>query len=1219
MRAQNVRMMWVVLAAALVGAGLVGCGDDDRPVVPDGGRDAAVPDGGGPVGPTITICPGDALPPAPDGRCSVTAGSGAMLITADVLTPGEVFRGGQVAVSAGGTIECVGCNCATAPSATGATAIVCPDGAISPGLVNTHDHLTFTQNHPYTATDERYEQRHDWRKHLRGHTAIPAAGGASTTQMAWGELRFVLGGGTSINGSGGAGGMLRNLDSSLVEGLGQPAAKYDTFPLGDDVGVGQQFTPEQGCAGYGGISTAASIAGFAAYTPHVAEGIDSVARNEFLCMRAGATDLVQPQSAFIHGVALLPQDIAEMATDGTSLIWSPRSNITLYGDTARVTEYARLGVPIALGTDWTPTGSMNLLRELQCADELNSNYYDNFFTNEQLWLMVTRNAAAALAVDDVIGTIAVGKVADLAIYDARIHTDYRAVIDAAPADVMLVVRGGVPLYGDAALIEALPTGGTTCDTLDVCATPKRVCVMREDGQTLAALTAANTASYGLFFCGIPDNEPSCIPERNGTTPSPVVNGSTRYTGVTGGADTDGDGIPDTADNCPRVFNPVRPVDNGVQADFDVDGVGDSCDVCPLDANTTVCSGVDPNDTDRDGEPNATDNCPNTPNADQLDTDTDGLGDVCDACPTVPNPGGSACPGTIYDVNTGAAAVGAMLSIAGSIVTAVGTDGFFMQVVPGSAGDLGFDNSGIFVYTGAAPTVARGDLVDLTTTTVGTHGGFIELTTSTIVVVSSGNAMPEPVVATPAELTTGGARAGALQGVLVQVATVAVTDVAPALSVGDFAPSNEYLVGTLRVDDLLYLTTPFPVVGEGYTSITGVLVLRNGDSKLLPRDAADVVSNGIPVIVGLEPALSYARVGAAAPTFPSPLTVRLSRAAVSATTVTLGSSGAGLTVANVVVPIGATSAVVPVTGVTFSLTPYTVTATLDGLVRTADVRVIGATEVPVLTSLTPLAPTVLIGATQTFTVTLSIPAPAGGTTVTLASTAGGTLPASVLVPADATSATFTFTAGAAPASVTVTATLGADVITTVVTVNDAPPPDLVINEVDYDQVGTDSAEFIEIYNPSATARTLDGLSVILINGSGATSIYGTYPLTGSLAGHAYLLLAQPVVTGPAGTRVIPLTGALQNGGTAAADPGDAIALIETATGTVIDALSYESAITTAVVAGGTPVSLVAGSRTLAADSNTLPGSLCRAPNGSDTGNDLTDWAFVATPTPGAANP
>ncbi|MCZ7682280.1 MAG: hypothetical protein M5U28_27210 [Sandaracinaceae bacterium] len=105
-----------------------------------------------------------------------------------MLTPGEVFRGGQVLVGTDGVIACVGCDCTA--GAAGATEIVCPDVAISPGLVNAHDHVTFAGAWPYgdtrpsgnpsLMTEERYEHRHDWGGGLRGHREIPRAAGAPT-------------------------------------------------------------------------------------------------------------------------------------------------------------------------------------------------------------------------------------------------------------------------------------------------------------------------------------------------------------------------------------------------------------------------------------------------------------------------------------------------------------------------------------------------------------------------------------------------------------------------------------------------------------------------------------------------------------------------------------------------------------------------------------------------------------------------------------------------------------------------------------------------------------------------------------------------------------------------------------------------------------------------------------------------------------------------------
>src|SRR6185436_7784264 len=268
----------------------------------------------------------------------------------------------------------------------------------------------------------------------------------------------------------------------------------------------------------------------------------------------------------IHAIGLLPQDLGAMATAGTGLIWSPRSNITLYGDTARVTTAARVGVEIALGTDWMPTGSMSLLRELRCADGFNKTYLAGFFTDKQLWQMVTQNAAAVTATDDVIGRLETGRVADLAIFTGHGKT-YRAVVGAEPADVALVMRGGAGgrvMYGDAAVVAAFEL---VSDMVDVCGTAKRVVLGPEIGKTYTQLQTDAGGIYPAFACGTPMNEPSCTPKRQAVD---SVNGSTTYTGVPSTSDTDGDGIPDTSDKCPMVFDPIRPVDNGIQPDADGD-------------------------------------------------------------------------------------------------------------------------------------------------------------------------------------------------------------------------------------------------------------------------------------------------------------------------------------------------------------------------------------------------------------------------------------------------------------------------------------------------------------------------------------------------------------------------------------------------------------------------------------------------------------------------
>ena len=193
---------------------------------------------------------------------------------------------------------------------------------------------------------------------------------------------------------------------------------------------------------------------------------------------------------------------------------------------------------------------------------------------------------------------------------------------------------------------------------------------------------------------------------------------------------------------------------------------------------------------------------------------------------------------------------------------------------------------------------------------------------------------------------------------------------------------------------------------------------------------------------------------------------------------------------------------------------------------------------------------------------------------------------------------TFDGAAGTVSIDTTAT---DLITLSCDGGTTPPPggsgaSLVINEVDYDQVGADSAGFVEIKNVGDTAATLDGIALVFVNGGDSTE-YDRATLTGTLAPGAYTVVAKDA----------------QNGAP------DGLALIDTTTGDLLDALSYEGAITAAVI-GSKTYSLVEGTvlPDTVVDSNTVNGSLIRNPDGKDTNNAASDWAFTSTPTQGAAN-
>ncbi len=282
-----------------------------------------------------------------------------------------------------------------------------------------------------------------------------------------------------------------------------------------------------------------------------------------------------------------------------------------------------------------------------------------------------------------------------------------------------------------------------------------------------------------------------------------------------------------------------------------------------------------------------------------------------------------------------------------------------------------------------------------------------------------------------------------------------------------------------------------------------------------------------------------------------------------------------------------------------------------------VRQLTNAESPVLTSLTPASATISPAATVHLTVNLDIPAPPGGAMVTLSLNPAnaGTIPATVTVPAGMTSVSFDYVDGGVVSGATVTATLGASMIPSLITV-DSSNYGLVINEIDYDQPGTsDAAEFVELYNGSDSSANLTNLALVFINGADSSE-YLRVNLSGSLAAHGYLVVADSNVVAAAGAAVINFTNTvniIQNGSP------DGVALFDVANHQLVDALSYEGSITMAQINGeaGT-FSLVEGTALSASDSNTTNGSLIRSPNGQDTGDADTDWKFTTTPTPGAAN-
>ncbi len=167
----------------------------------------------------------------------------------------------------------------------------------------------------------------------------------------------------------------------------------------------------------------------------------------------------------------------------------------------------------------------------------------------------------------------------------------------------------------------------------------------------------------------------------------------------------------------------------------------------------------------------------------------------------------------------------------------------------------------------------------------------------------------------------------------------------------------------------------------------------------------------------------------------------------------------------------------------------------------------------------------------------------------------------------------------------------------------PAPQLVINEVDYDQPGTDTAEFVEIKNNGSAAVSLDGWTLELVNGNGGGAVlYNTItlPNVSLAAGDYFVVCANAATVANCDLDASPNTDFIQNGAP------DAVGL--RFNGDLMDAVSYE---------GNTGAPYTEGSGVGLTDTAVGVESISRCLDGADTDVNNVDFVLAGI-TPGAAN-
>jgi 5-methylthioadenosine/S-adenosylhomocysteine deaminase len=409
-------------------------------------------------------------------------------IAGTILTPSGIVTDQALSIS-DGVITAVGPT-STLPNASSAIKV---QGIILPGFIDLHNHLTWNVL-PRWIPGRKFNNRYEWqdsaeydRVLVEPHNSVLNV--AACESEIYAEIKALAGGATSVVGSllpnkdhkdyGKCSlGLARNLD--IASGFNfVPPDNNDPCeqkagspqPLLDVVD-NEVFPLELTHPRFDFLLCELGKKTLRSLIIHLSEGAntDSSAHREFTMLDRAA--LLQPGLIIIHGTAIRDQDFLDMAKANVGLVWSPRSNDELYGSTTNIAAARVAAVPIAVAPDWSPSGSAGMLQEIGYI----ARHYPAIAAPD-LITMATSTPAKIARIDDMIGALTPGKLADFIVINAAVDpTAARPldpVVNSTAASISLVVVGGQPLYGDAALVaQLLP--GAKLDQMTVCGAKKAI-------------------------------------------------------------------------------------------------------------------------------------------------------------------------------------------------------------------------------------------------------------------------------------------------------------------------------------------------------------------------------------------------------------------------------------------------------------------------------------------------------------------------------------------------------------------------------------------------------------------------------------------------------------------------------------------------------------------------------------------------------------------------
>lgn len=380
-----------------------------------------------------------------------------LIIASTLLLPEEPKENAAVLIQKDGNIGLLGNYEDVIKAYPKASVLDCRGSTVlSPGWINAHEHTALSHAFPSPELNPNYAHRDEWLLGVNGKFKLPIPDShqyapddsKSNALLLWVELRHLLAGATTIAGSGGVPGVVKNVNfqKQKFDDLIYPLqANMEIFPFSSN--AIRSFAPL--CSDHDGETPKLNInpdIRDIAYVPHVGEGRrdDCTAKAEIdeYMKYIGALSNDWRRFSIIHGVASSKRNFEDFASKDVTLVWSPRSNLSLYGQTVNISAAKQYGVRLALGSDWSSSGSFNMLEELVCANKV-SQANGGIFNFKELWYMATYNSAYAIGAEQNTGKIQKGLRADLFL-TKRLNgkQPYETAVTAKSDDVLAVWVNG---------------------------------------------------------------------------------------------------------------------------------------------------------------------------------------------------------------------------------------------------------------------------------------------------------------------------------------------------------------------------------------------------------------------------------------------------------------------------------------------------------------------------------------------------------------------------------------------------------------------------------------------------------------------------------------------------------------------------------------------------------------------------------------------------------